>query len=290
MSTHVQTCASGPALRSRSGVSRLTRRLFPFLTAAAILSLGIALGASYSRLTSRLWSVEQSVSNMSQSLSSVEKLTADAAKDVERLKFGVASAKDELRSTSEALKQLATLDTISRVVASLQCSVEHIIKNGSTSVGSNCCPLDWQSFGSNCYFYGRSLLSWHDARDWCNGHESHLAIILTDKEWDFVQRESLGAFFWVGLTDERTGSWEWVNQDALRHEPQALAARAARQLDPPRPGTRRRGLRSRAHGRTPQRPALLHQAALPLPEARLTTPGKNKTKKRLRRHFLMKTK
>ncbi|XP_061619070.1 asialoglycoprotein receptor 1 isoform X1 [Phyllopteryx taeniolatus] len=202
----------GPPLSARSGVSRLIRRLFPFLTAAAILILGIALGASYSRLTSRLWSVEQSVSNMSQSLSSVEKLTADAAKDVERLKFGVASAKDELRSTSEALKQLATLDTISRVVASLQCSVERIINNGSRSVGSGCCPLDWQSFGSNCYFFSRSLLSWHNARDWCNGHESHLAIILTDEEWDFLKRESLGAFFWVGLSDERTGSWEWVNR------------------------------------------------------------------------------
>ncbi|XP_061619071.1 uncharacterized protein asgr1a isoform X2 [Phyllopteryx taeniolatus] len=126
----------GPPLSARSGVSRLIRRLFPFLTAAAILILGIALGASYSRLTSRLWSVEQSVSNMSQSLSSVEKLTADAAKDVERLKFGVASAKDELRSTSEALKQLATLDTISRVVASLQCSVERIINNGTGGPGS----------------------------------------------------------------------------------------------------------------------------------------------------------
>ncbi|XP_061664664.1 asialoglycoprotein receptor 1 [Syngnathoides biaculeatus] len=202
----------GPAFSPRSAASRLTRRAFPVLTAAAILVLAIALGASYSGLARRLWSLEQSLSNVSQSLSSVEQLTADAARDAERLKFGVAGNKDELRSTSEALKQLATLDTLSKTVASLKCSVEHIINNGSTPKGSGCCPLEWQSFGADCYRFSQSLLSWHDARDWCNGHESHLAIILSDEEWDFVRQIAHGAFFWVGLTDERTGSWEWVNQ------------------------------------------------------------------------------
>ncbi|XP_077355701.1 C-type lectin domain family 10 member A [Festucalex cinctus] len=201
-----------PPLSPRSGASRLTRRLFPILTLAAILILTIALGASYSRMTSRLWSAEQSISNISQSLSSIQQLTADAAKDLERLKFAVASNKDELRSTSEALKQLATLDAISRAVATLQCSIQHIVNNGSTTGSSGCCPLNWEKVGSSCYLFGQSLLSWHDARDWCNGHESHLAIILTDEEWEFVQRHAPGHFFWVGLSDERTGSWEWVNQ------------------------------------------------------------------------------
>ncbi|XP_077401190.1 asialoglycoprotein receptor 1 isoform X2 [Vanacampus margaritifer] len=199
-------------LSPRSGASRLTRRLFPILTVAAILILTIALGASYSRMTNRLWSAEQSVSNMSQSLSGIQQLAADAAKDLERLKFAVASNQDELRSTSEALKQLAMLDTISRTVATLQCSIQHIVNNGSTPESSGCCPLDWERVGSSCYLLSRSLLPWHDARDWCNGHESHLAIILTDEEWKLVQRHAQGNFFWVGLSDERTGSWEWVNQ------------------------------------------------------------------------------
>ncbi|KAM9834193.1 asialoglycoprotein receptor 1 [Syngnathus typhle] len=202
-----------PTLNPRSGgVSRLTRRLFPILTAAAILILTIALGASYSTMASRLWSAEQSVSNISQSLSGIQQFTADAAKDVERLQFAVASNKDELRSTSEALKQLATLDTISKTVATLQCSLERIINNGSTSKDSGCCPLGWERMGSSCLMFARTLLSWHDARDWCNGHESHLAIILSDEEWAFVRRHLSGVFYWIGLSDERTGSWEWVNQ------------------------------------------------------------------------------
>ncbi|XP_051920109.1 asialoglycoprotein receptor 1 [Hippocampus zosterae] len=201
-----------PPLSTRSGASRLTRRLFPILTIAAILIVTIALGASYSQMTSRLWSAEQSVSNISQSLSTVQQLAADATKDIERLKFAVVSNKGELRSTSEALKQLATIETISRTVATLQCSLQRIINNGSTSEGSGCCPLGWERFSSSCYLFSQSLLSWNDARDWCNGRDSHLAIIMSDEEWDFVRRRWKGPFFWIGLSDERTGSWEWINQ------------------------------------------------------------------------------
>lgn len=53
--------------------------------------------------------------------------------------------------------------------------------SGTTAHG--CCPLNWDSFGTNCYLFSTTPLSWHDARDWCNGHESHLVILLTDEEW-----------------------------------------------------------------------------------------------------------
>lgn len=39
-----------------------------------------------------------------------------------------------------------------------------------------------------------------------------MAIVMSDEEWDFVRRYSQGRFFWIGLSDERTGSWEWINQ------------------------------------------------------------------------------
>ncbi|XP_077598595.1 asialoglycoprotein receptor 1 [Stigmatopora nigra] len=200
-----------PSINPRTRVSRLSRRVFLILTITAILILTIALGASYSKMVNRLWSVEQTSSNVSQSLSSLQQLATDAVKDVERLQFVVAHNKEELQSTAEALKQLATLDTISRTLASLQCSLDRLIHNGTTSKSSGCCPLDWQKFDSSCYHFSRSLKTWHEARDWCNGHESHLAIILTDKEWNFVHENLGGHFFWLGLTDER-GSWEWVNQ------------------------------------------------------------------------------
>ncbi|XP_070785556.1 C-type lectin domain family 10 member A-like [Enoplosus armatus] len=195
---------------SFSGVSRFRRWLFPALTTTFILVLIIALGASNTKTSNRLWYVEKSVSNLTESLSATQQLSKDAAKDVHRLKFAVESNKDQLTSVSQALKQLSALDSISRTVALLKCSLERLVNNGSVVDG--CCPLNWDLFGSSCYLFSRTPLAWHDARDWCNGHESHLVIMNTDEEWDFVTRHAVGAFYWVGLTDERTGKWEWVNE------------------------------------------------------------------------------
>uniref|UniRef100_A0A8D0A9J3 C-type lectin domain-containing protein n=1 Tax=Sander lucioperca TaxID=283035 RepID=A0A8D0A9J3_SANLU len=195
-----------PVSVSLSAVSRFRRWLFPALAATFILILIIALGASNTKTSNRLWSVEKSVSNLTGSLSAAQQLTKDAAKDVHRLKFSVESNKEQLGSVAEALNQLAVVDSISRAVASLKCSLEQLIRNAV----EGCCPLDWVMFGSSCYLFSRTSSSWHDARDWCNGHESHLVILLTDEDWDFVIRHAAGTFYWVGLTDEK-GEWEWVN-------------------------------------------------------------------------------
>ncbi|KAM6908892.1 C-type lectin domain family 10 member A [Xenentodon cancila] len=134
----------------------------------------------------------------------------DTTKEVQRLKFAVENNRDQLSSVSEALKQLSVLDTISKTVVTLKCSFEHFVNNGSISDG--CCPLGWESSRSSCYFFSKISLSWHDARDWCNGHESHLVILINDDDWDYVIAHTHGTFYWVGLTDEKTGQWEWVNQ------------------------------------------------------------------------------
>ncbi|KAG7236237.1 hypothetical protein INR49_001153 [Caranx melampygus] len=162
-----------------SGVSRFRRWLFPALTATVILILIIAVGASNTAMSSRLWFVETSVSNLTESRSSAYQLVKEAAKDVHRLKFAVESNKDQL---------------------------------SSASVSNGCCALGWELSGTTCYLFSKTPLSWEEARDWCNAHESHLVILNTDDEWDFVIHHAAGSFYWVGLSDERTGKWEWVNQ------------------------------------------------------------------------------
>ncbi|XP_053271857.1 C-type lectin domain family 10 member A [Pleuronectes platessa] len=113
-------------------------------------------------------------------------------------------------SLSETLKHLSVTDSLSRSLTSIKCSLEQIINNSSGLDG--CCPPDWKLSGLSCYFFSRSALSWNDSRAWCEDHESHLVILSSDRDWDFVTRHTVPNFFWVGLSDWRTGTWEWVDQ------------------------------------------------------------------------------
>ncbi|KAF7643058.1 hypothetical protein LDENG_00245600 [Lucifuga dentata] len=194
---------------SLSHLSRYRTWLLPAVAAVVVLSLIITLGVSNTKTSNRLWSVEQTTSNLSSFVQSLQ-LTKDTAKDVRRLKFAVENNKDQLNSVSDALKQLSVLNSVRRTVASLKCSLERLINNASAVDG--CCPLGWDLFQSSCYYFSSSVLSWDEARDWCEGHESHLVILNTNEEWDFVTHHRPHTFFWVGLTDGRTGKWEWVNQ------------------------------------------------------------------------------
>ncbi|KAK2899353.1 asialoglycoprotein receptor 1-like [Channa argus] len=198
---------------SLSGVSKFRHWLFPALGAVVILVLIIAVGASNTKMSNRLWSVEQSNSNLSnviQSLNASLQQAQETAKEVQKLKFIVENNKDQLTSVSEALKQLSVVDSLSKSIASLKCSLEHFIKNSSATGG--CCPFNWDLFGSSCYYFSSLSLSWNGSKDWCEKEGSHLVILTTNEEWDFVTHHTMPNPFWVGLTDGRTGRWEWVNQ------------------------------------------------------------------------------
>ncbi|KAF3698359.1 Asialoglycoprotein receptor 1 [Channa argus] len=103
----------------------------------------------------------------------------ETAKEVQKLKFTVENNKDQLTS-------------------------------GSATGG--CCPFNWDLFGSSCYYFSSLSLSWNRSKDWCEKEGSHLVILTTNEEWDFVTHHTMPNPFWVGLTDGRTGRWEWVNQ------------------------------------------------------------------------------
>uniref|UniRef100_A0AAX7U3I8 C-type lectin domain-containing protein n=1 Tax=Astatotilapia calliptera TaxID=8154 RepID=A0AAX7U3I8_ASTCA len=88
--------------------------------------------------------------------------------------------------------------------------------SGSTTGG--CCPVGWTVFESNCYFFSSDSQSWTGSRDWCETQQAHLVILRNDKEWDFVTRNTIPQLYWIGLSDSRTGRWEWVNQTPYRIE------------------------------------------------------------------------
>uniref|UniRef100_A0A4W5LRP3 C-type lectin domain-containing protein n=1 Tax=Hucho hucho TaxID=62062 RepID=A0A4W5LRP3_9TELE len=73
------------------------------------------------------------------------------------------------------------------------------------------CPDGWSLHNSSCYFFSAYRASWYTARDSCRSMDATLLILTDEEEWGFVNRMSVGRTFWLGLSDERTGEWEWVN-------------------------------------------------------------------------------
>uniref|UniRef100_A0A8C6T5J9 C-type lectin domain-containing protein n=1 Tax=Neogobius melanostomus TaxID=47308 RepID=A0A8C6T5J9_9GOBI len=172
----------------------------PALVLAAVLVLVLAFGVNSAGLSSRISSQEDTVSNLSLSLSSARRDRVDTAKDVQRLRFSVESNKDQLSSVAESLKELAMVQTLSKAVASLRCAVDRLIHNRTDVKG--CCPLEVGR--AHKYYLFMSVL------DWCHAHQSQLLILTDDKDWDYMRSHVGDTFYWVGLTDEG-GKWEWVN-------------------------------------------------------------------------------
>ncbi|KAK7910121.1 hypothetical protein WMY93_014805 [Mugilogobius chulae] len=202
-----------PAPLKYSVLSRTPRWLVPALISTFVLVLIIAFGVSNAGLSSRIGLMEETISNLSASLTNAQKESKEASKEAQRLKFSVMSNRDQLNSVAESIKELAQLETLTKTVMSLKCAIDEIINNRnnvSGTLGSGCCPLQWDRFESSCYLFSKEALTWHDARDWCHAHQSQLLILVTDKDWDYVNKHAMGTFYWVGLSDEN-GKWEWVN-------------------------------------------------------------------------------
>ncbi|XP_053271828.1 asialoglycoprotein receptor 1 isoform X1 [Pleuronectes platessa] len=160
--------------------------------------------------SNRLRSVEKTVSNLSNVIETLSASLQNAQESAEKAQVLHSAVEDRLTSVLEALKQLSAIDSLSRSPTSNNCSLEQIINNSTGLDG--CCPPDWKPSGLSCYFFSSSALSWNDSRAWCEDHESHLVILSSDRDWDFVTRHTRSNFFWVGLSDWRTGMWEWVDQ------------------------------------------------------------------------------
>uniref|UniRef100_A0A8C8Z105 C-type lectin domain family 4 member A n=1 Tax=Prolemur simus TaxID=1328070 RepID=A0A8C8Z105_PROSS len=78
----------------------------------------------------------------------------------------------------------------------------------------SCCPKNWKSFSSKCYFIATDSKSWNESEKNCSRMEAHLLVINTKDEQDFINRnlDKQSAYF-VGLSDpEGQGRWQWVDQ------------------------------------------------------------------------------
>ena len=69
------------------------------------------------------------------------------------------------------------------------------------------CDFDngWQSYGSMCYKYSTSKMTWYDAQAHCAANSGRLAVVDTSEKWgrveDVVSCKDYQAGIWIGLSD-----------------------------------------------------------------------------------------
>ncbi|XP_053121660.1 asialoglycoprotein receptor 1-like isoform X2 [Hemicordylus capensis] len=91
----------------------------------------------------------------------------------------------------------------------LNCDLEKVKHNKTGSPGI-CCPRGWTAFSRSCYWAAPAEKSWEEAKADCQEKGSHLAIITSYQEQQFVFQQTKSRHTWIGLSFTG-GSWKWVD-------------------------------------------------------------------------------
>ncbi|XP_016075153.1 PREDICTED: C-type lectin domain family 17, member A [Miniopterus natalensis] len=75
------------------------------------------------------------------------------------------------------------------------------------------CPEGWLPFEGKCYYFSTNTKSWDEARKFCQENYSHLVIISSIAEQNFVSKAHRSPrVHWLGLSDrEHEGKWKWLD-------------------------------------------------------------------------------
>ncbi|XP_062034466.1 C-type lectin domain family 17, member A [Lepus europaeus] len=79
------------------------------------------------------------------------------------------------------------------------------------------CPEGWVPFEGKCYYFSQSTKSWDGALVFCQENFSHLVIINSFAEQDFVSKaHGSPRVYWLGLSDRKQeGDWRWLDGSAV---------------------------------------------------------------------------
>uniref|UniRef100_A0A8D0F8R6 C-type lectin domain-containing protein n=1 Tax=Strix occidentalis caurina TaxID=311401 RepID=A0A8D0F8R6_STROC len=82
--------------------------------------------------------------------------------------------------------------------------------------GWMCCPKGWKLFQKSCYYISGNVMPWAESVQNCTGMGSHLVVINSEAEQVFIsekiQQSSKGFHYFIGLSAEKVGQWQWVDQ------------------------------------------------------------------------------
>ncbi|KFQ89393.1 C-type lectin domain family 4 member E, partial [Phoenicopterus ruber ruber] len=82
-----------------------------------------------------------------------------------------------------------------------------------------CCPKGWKHFQDKCYYLSSDTMSWGESEQNCTGMGSHLVVVNSAAEQEFLFNLAKGVLttayetkYYIGLTAYKNGQWQWVDQ------------------------------------------------------------------------------
>uniref|UniRef100_A0A8D0G7R7 C-type lectin domain-containing protein n=1 Tax=Sphenodon punctatus TaxID=8508 RepID=A0A8D0G7R7_SPHPU len=86
-----------------------------------------------------------------------------------------------------------------------------------------CCPAGWKRFQSSCYYFSDDQMNWNASEKNCTGMGSHLVVITTKAEQDYLFKSVNGTItsqprnYCIGLAGRETENWwHWVDKTPLK--------------------------------------------------------------------------
>ncbi|KFP67935.1 C-type lectin domain family 4 member A [Cariama cristata] len=81
--------------------------------------------------------------------------------------------------------------------------------------GWMCCPDGSKHFQKSCYYVSSDRMSWVESQQNCTGMGSHLVVINSREEQDFLSKDLQqlrGENYYIGLRAQNVGEWQWVDR------------------------------------------------------------------------------
>ncbi|XP_073480045.1 C-type lectin domain family 10 member A-like [Aquarana catesbeiana] len=97
---------------------------------------------------------------------------------------------------------------IQRILGFLGKVAEELQKMKSSS--NPLCSERWNHYGLSCYYLSSDTKPWNASKKDCENKKSHLVVINSEEEMNFLRGIANKQFFWIGLTDA-DGTWRWVD-------------------------------------------------------------------------------
>ncbi|XP_027712974.1 asialoglycoprotein receptor 1 [Vombatus ursinus] len=196
----------------------ILQRLCP-LSRLLLVSLGISflliviisvLGSKNSQLRGDLQTLKETFANFSEKMvSEIQVLNSQGSSMNEKVKSLEAKLQKHQKDREEDLSNfLFHEQRISADFRTLNCQVIILRSNGTND--KMCCPLGWLEFEESCYWFSHTGKSWTEAEKYCQMENSHLVVINSWNEQNFVSHHTSPVFAWIGLTDAE-GTWKWVD-------------------------------------------------------------------------------